>query len=352
MRSYTDIILERFVAGDLPKPTSSEIEAALQADPALAARISLLRASTEAFLAERPPDQFARRLAGRIDHEGQTSSRLSEFLRSWSPAFALFCAVIGIFWTTFEQTGSGPFEISPQLDGVSRQVSPNVDLTQLKEISPNQEPKIADRGATRKIKPERAVTQQAPIKARRSAKKAYARKSAAPKREIATPMELAAVPVPPAPAPAFNQRKPSLSARGTRAGAPVTKGRRLMMAAPAPQSFELIVRSSSGGATSLLGDTVITSSEEILAAPKWRGPLHWGYLITANGTQGKLVDQLSSRPYAQGSALVKPEGFAGEATIWVLACLAPFSTENILFDGIRLRSENENCKVFKFFALF
>jgi hypothetical protein len=352
MSSYTDIILERFVAGDLPGPKISEIEAALAGDPTLAARIAVLRSSTEAFLAERPPDQFARRLAGRIDHEGKATSGLSEFFRSWSPAFALFCAVIGIFWTTFEQPGSDPFEISPQLDGVSRLASPIGERTELKEISPVQEPKVGARGAAPQAMSARSVTKQVPLKPRRKAKKAYAQKPADPKREIATPIELAAAPVPPAPEPAFSQLKPSLSARGTRAGAPVRKGSRLMMAAPAPQSFELKVRSPSEGTRRLIGDTMITTTDEILAAPKWRGPLHWGYLITKSGAQDRLVDELSSRPYTQDAVLSQPVGFSGEATIWVLACLTPFSIENILFDGMSLRSENDNCKVFKFSALF
>ncbi|MBT6488977.1 MAG: hypothetical protein HOK97_04390, partial [Deltaproteobacteria bacterium] len=170
MSSYTDIILERFVAGDLPDPKNSEIEAALEGDPSLAARVAVLRSSTEAFLAERPPEQFARRLAGRIDHEGEAASGWSEFLRSWSPAFALFCAVIGIFWTTFDQPGSDPFEISPQLDGVLRLASPSVERTELKEISPDQEPTMGARGAAPQAMSARSVTKQAPLKPRRKAK--------------------------------------------------------------------------------------------------------------------------------------------------------------------------------------
>lgn len=64
--TWPDVVLERYLAGDLELSVRREIEQALEAEPSLAARLERLRASREALLRQFPPPVFARGVALKV----------------------------------------------------------------------------------------------------------------------------------------------------------------------------------------------------------------------------------------------------------------------------------------------
>jgi len=59
-RQYPQLLLERFVLGELPEPQRSEIASAVESDPSLAARVRALAESNSDILAAYPPQTAVR----------------------------------------------------------------------------------------------------------------------------------------------------------------------------------------------------------------------------------------------------------------------------------------------------
>src|SRR5262245_4656652 len=61
-----EVLLERYLAGDLSPERRRDIESRCAASPVLAARLEALRAARQAFLGTDPPAAFAARLSTRL----------------------------------------------------------------------------------------------------------------------------------------------------------------------------------------------------------------------------------------------------------------------------------------------
>lgn len=118
-RALPDILLERYLLGELPRAERSELERRLAADPEARARLEALRASNEALLREHPPEIMAHRLADRLRRErveaglrgersasGAMSAKKAPLFGPWGrPAFAgaLFLALLSVpVWQTWK----------------------------------------------------------------------------------------------------------------------------------------------------------------------------------------------------------------------------------------------------------
>lgn len=369
MTSTTDIMLERYLAGDLPAAKAAEIKASLANEPALSRRLEALRESTAQFLEHQPPEIFARRLAGRIEHDTPPKRSWLAGLEAWSPALVLFCAVFGIFWSTFEIPNENDFSLEPQLDAVSRldpvapklrQVTPAPRARAKLEVLSEQleRPKLdsapvsgpEQRGKHVKATPERpAVAMKA---ARKSVPTQRSRRSQAAEVKSAAVQEITALRA------TATQKATRPSTQGLKGSAPkmaaraTGKGMSRVMLAQAPQSLRITARGPSGAVRHLEGKASVASNEVIVPEPSWRGPLYWGYLIASPGNPVPLINELESRPWRVKAALKAPPGFSGESTVWLAACHVPFSTEDILFDGFSVRSKNNKCRAFSFSVLF
>ena len=364
MRTITDIMLERYLADDLPPHQAKEIESALAENPELSERLANLRASSAAFIDKQSPEVFARRLAGRLEHEAPERSSWLTLFQSWSPALVLFCAVFGIFWTTLEPVHEDEFSMAPVLDGMTR-------------AGPLEEQSVAPEKRLARAEPEERANsplpsaaeisissepQRRPAQIKRRAKKTKRTLRSGPKSASAdqAPVlpsleEGAELP----PMVALSARSNKAQVRRSRTGEKSSqheiaarKGTSRLLMAQTARTVNLVVRTPKGTTRPLEQSSRLLPEEELLAQPDWRGPMYWGYLITQEGRQTPLVNELEARSWRHGSTLARPIGYSGPATIWIAACFVSFSTEDILFDGFRVVSKNENCRVFSFFALF
>lgn len=123
-RSLPDLLLERYLLGELPAERLREVKRRLDADPEMRARLENLRAANEAFLRAGSPENLARRLADRLRRERIEEERRREenpdgveaakktrgMSANWGrPAFAgvLFLALMSVpAWHTWKTLGA------------------------------------------------------------------------------------------------------------------------------------------------------------------------------------------------------------------------------------------------------
>lgn len=89
-RRFPQIVLERYVLGELPQAERSALEAALSADPELQARVEHLRQSNKVILAQYPPERMAREIGLKAHtqqtHESNGTNRAEKRGRGMAPA--------------------------------------------------------------------------------------------------------------------------------------------------------------------------------------------------------------------------------------------------------------------------
>jgi hypothetical protein len=85
-RRIPDVLLERFLANDLPAPEMARIQAAIAVDPALRQQLEHLDAHRRAFLLQNPAASFAHKLAVRLDVDRPTPKPTG---RRWALAWVL-----------------------------------------------------------------------------------------------------------------------------------------------------------------------------------------------------------------------------------------------------------------------
>jgi len=94
----SDVLLERYLSGDLSAETCARIEAALRVDSAVKARYDGLVAERQAFFAADPPAAFAHRVATIIDVREEKKPRWRWL---FSPAFAALAAIVLVVGVLF-----------------------------------------------------------------------------------------------------------------------------------------------------------------------------------------------------------------------------------------------------------
>ncbi len=140
----SDLLLERYALGELPRERLRELEGRLASEPELRARLESLRASNEALLREHSPETMARRLQDRLRRERieeelrregapesataakKTPGRFGPLFGSWGrPAFAgaLFLALVSVpVWQTWK--GMGGSSVIDESSGTLRGTEP------------------------------------------------------------------------------------------------------------------------------------------------------------------------------------------------------------------------------------
>lgn len=369
MTSITDIMLERYLAGDLPAARVAELESALATDPELAKRVQVMRDSTKRFFETEPPERFARRMAGRIELGEPPQVSWLTWLQAWSPAVVLFCAVFGIFWSTFEGAPQDDFTLGPRLDAIARvdPVAPRSAETDAamrveaqEEVAPD---KLNQVQPTPKepirLSVSKRINESPPKKhsiAMKTASKASPIEKTPRNRENEVKPEsvLDVAALPPQATPMIERRNtgaargpaPKIASRASK------KSLSRVMLLQTPRRLHLVAKATDGSQRRLESRAELVSDEIMVLDPAWRGPLHWGYLIASPGASVPVINKLKSRPWSAQEEVKPPDGFFGEATVWLAACPVSFSTEDILFDGLSVRSKNESCQVFSFFVIF
>ncbi len=122
----SDILLERYLAGDLSPAQKTRIESAL-AEPAVAARLSALRSERDAFYAARSTDAMARAISVRAA-EASMRQKMAPRPRWWiwlTPALATAAGVLLVFkmWSTFEPS---PMPVVPPASVAPQAAQPSV----------------------------------------------------------------------------------------------------------------------------------------------------------------------------------------------------------------------------------
>ena len=101
-QAVPDLLLERYLAGDLPEEVQTRVKTTLKEDAALRERLDVLRATRTEFIIADPPVQFAHRVVARTELNKRMNapqgSRWGRFLRwgvgpSLAAAFSLVLAV-------------------------------------------------------------------------------------------------------------------------------------------------------------------------------------------------------------------------------------------------------------------
>ncbi len=98
----SDILLERYLSGDVPAEAKAHIERALQEDARVRERLEILQKERAQFYADDPPPMFAHRVRSRIDHAYERAAAAPAPARwRWlfSPALAaaaLIVLVVGV----------------------------------------------------------------------------------------------------------------------------------------------------------------------------------------------------------------------------------------------------------------
>jgi hypothetical protein len=94
-----DVLLERYLAGDLPASEQSRIDAACETSPELAARLAQLTVERDAFLSADPPAAFAHRLVTRLALEPKPRKLWSFWLLAPSGAAAAVALLLAVTYT-------------------------------------------------------------------------------------------------------------------------------------------------------------------------------------------------------------------------------------------------------------
>jgi hypothetical protein len=98
-QAVPDLLLERYLAGDLPEEVQTRVKTTLKEDAALRERLDVLRATRTEFIIADPPAQFAHRVVARTELNKRMNapqgSRWGRFLR-WGvgPSLAAACSLV------------------------------------------------------------------------------------------------------------------------------------------------------------------------------------------------------------------------------------------------------------------
>lgn len=106
----TDVLLDRYLAGDLSPAQRRRVEEACRDEPAVRARLTELERDREAFLREVAPEDFARHVSARLTVE--KASRRRRWPRMWMLMPSAAVAMAGLLVAVFHERAGGP----PPLD--------------------------------------------------------------------------------------------------------------------------------------------------------------------------------------------------------------------------------------------
>jgi hypothetical protein len=150
-KTINNLLLERYVLGELPEEDAREIEDRLASEPELAQRVRAIKQSDERILAEYPPSIFAKRIEAKSKAPEKAASligiwrgnrRLRTAVYSFGCAAALACFFIALFPAFFPGSsidysmeesilvkGNTGLEIFRQTDNGYEQLADNASVT-------------------------------------------------------------------------------------------------------------------------------------------------------------------------------------------------------------------------------
>lgn len=118
----SDLLLERYLLGDLEQDKRARIEAALSTDPALQQRLAELRANDAAVLAEAPAEAFAHMVAARV--AAKRPAVTPWWKRAWLPTLVSATAACALLVVLVKTTSREVIAPTPGAVSVTDQVVP------------------------------------------------------------------------------------------------------------------------------------------------------------------------------------------------------------------------------------
>lgn len=399
MKDFPDIYLERYLAQELSPSAARELELAAKSNVELANRLALLRRSSSEFLDHVDPALFARRLEGRLE-QAQVGRRtiLGDWFTRWSPGIAMACVVGVTSWALYQNETLSPGSKSDQ-DLLIKATPPalfaNVPEEELAQLgaSPKAGPKVGS------VDPLPVEPSTEPLAVKKRERPATASPRLKARRELSSGVETHPVPVTSSP-PSVNtldasaphggasrmlRRAPALAPASKRAAAP-----RQAAPAPTPQFLDAAqgelaaesvttrrksskrksthvgrayaLGSTAGVSLTLLGGgkaqskvapgQSISGGGPIQVHVHGRGVFYWTHWVIHSKDGSLLRAPALVSLWQPGVSISQWDTLEKSSRLWIALSNLPFSIEDVVVEGKKIRSQNDNVQLMEFFVIF